>query len=80
MRYFYECGICECLHPCGFTDDCRDEANRFVIDQLDEKYGALNWTAVPMDDADKFPADDADVPAVDPRAEESIPEYDDPAD
>jgi hypothetical protein len=34
---------------------CRDDANRFALDQLDERLGALNWTAVPMDEADDFP-------------------------
>jgi hypothetical protein len=55
MFYFYECGICDCLHPAKFEGDCRDDNNRFNADQLDQKYGPENWTAVPMSEADQWP-------------------------
>lgn len=56
MYYFYECGICNALHPCKFAGDCRDDGNRYSGDELDERYGPENWTAVPMEEADKWPA------------------------
>lgn len=32
MKYFFECGGCDCYHPLGFTGDCRDDENRFNFD------------------------------------------------
>jgi hypothetical protein len=29
-KKFYECGICDCLHPWDWNGDCRDDANRFA--------------------------------------------------
>jgi hypothetical protein len=54
--YFYECGICDCLHPCGYQGDCRDDLHRHFADELDAKYGDENWVAVPMGEADAWPA------------------------
>lgn len=31
---YYECGICDHLHPWGFNGDCRDDANRFCSDEV----------------------------------------------
>lgn len=56
MKYFYECGICECLHPAWFNGDCREDNNRFFVDELDEVLGAENWAAVSMSEADEWPA------------------------
>lgn len=56
QRYYYECGICDCLHPCGFTGDCRDDGNRFALDELDEEYGWDNVNIVSMEEADDYPA------------------------
>ena len=36
MRYFYECGGCDHLHPLGWTGDCRDDTQRYTSDVLDE--------------------------------------------
>lgn len=33
-RKFYECGICSCIHPWDWNGDCRDDANRFSLDDL----------------------------------------------
>jgi hypothetical protein len=44
---FYHCGICECYHPINWDGDCRDDANRFAPDELDEKYGS-EWGEVSM--------------------------------
>lgn len=53
--YFYECDICNALHPCQFDGDCREDAARFFGDLLDDEYGSENWTAVSMDEADDYP-------------------------
>jgi hypothetical protein len=45
---FYECGICDCWHSLLWDGDCRDDANRFACDELDEALGAFNWDAVDM--------------------------------
>lgn len=60
MYYFYECGICDALHPCQFNGDCRDDLNRHYTDELDAEYGDEHWTAVSMDEADDWPAYDSD--------------------
>ena len=46
MSEFYHCGICECFHPAGWNGDCRDDANRFHPDQLDELHGGAGWREV----------------------------------
>lgn len=56
MYYYYDCGICGCLHPAQFAGDCRDDANRFASDELDEKHGAYGWTEIEMVNADNYPA------------------------
>lgn len=33
---FYECGICDHLHPTNWSGDCRDDANRFLPDSGSE--------------------------------------------
>jgi hypothetical protein len=62
---FYECGICGQMHPQAWNSDCRDDANRFTIMDIEEKYGiqraeALNddpsnygWEQVNMVDPDQ---------------------------
>lgn len=60
IYYFYECGICDQLHPCGFAGDRRDDANRFALDELEERYGYENVVTVPMDEADDWPATTTD--------------------
>ena len=45
---FYECGCCGCWHPANWDGDCRDDANRFAADELDEMYGSFDWEAVDM--------------------------------
>lgn len=54
--YFYECSICDCLHPCGFAGDCRDDNNRFALDELEKRYGWSNVFVVSMEEADDYPA------------------------
>ena len=33
MKY-YECGICDHLHPWEFNGDCRDDSNRLTFDDI----------------------------------------------
>ena len=40
---YYECGICECIHPWDFHGDCRDDNNRFAQDELDERHDPYGW-------------------------------------
>lgn len=49
---FYECGCCEYLHPVAWDGDCRDDANRFSLDQLDDKYGYDGWEELFPGDSD----------------------------
>lgn len=48
MKKYYRCGICDCYHPLEWDGDCRDDANRFAADELDEKHGPFGWEEVPM--------------------------------
>lgn len=34
MTRFYECGICDHLHPWEWAGDCRDDANRLTKDHV----------------------------------------------
>lgn len=46
---YYQCGICNHYHPAAeWNGDCRDDANRFRSEQLDERHGADGWVEVPM--------------------------------
>jgi hypothetical protein len=48
MKQYYECGICSCFHPIEWDADCRDDANRFAMDELDEKHkGEWSWVDMP---------------------------------
>lgn len=40
---FYECGICDGIHPWGFNGDCRDDANRLTLDDLTFDDELLSW-------------------------------------
>lgn len=56
MRYFYECGICDHLHPCQFMGDCRDDSNRFTDEDVETRFAAEGYEIVPMNEADDWPA------------------------
>lgn len=47
---YYECGICGHYHPLEWDGDCRDDANRFTIMEVEEKHGeeGIGWEEVPM--------------------------------
>jgi hypothetical protein len=33
-KVFIECGSCGCYHPDDFWGDCRDDENRYALDEL----------------------------------------------
>lgn len=33
---FYECGICDCYHRWTWNGDCREDGERFTLDQIPE--------------------------------------------
>lgn len=45
---FYECGICGMYHPASWNGDCRDDANRFDLGDLETLYGD-DWQEVDME-------------------------------
>lgn len=47
---YYECGICDHVHPWDFDGDCRDDANRFTAEALDAKHGPHGYELLPMDE------------------------------
>lgn len=47
---YYECGICDHYHSVKWNGDCREDANRFTMDELDAKHGTHGWESVPMED------------------------------
>lgn len=36
---FYECGCCGQCHPTAWNGDCRDDASRFTLQQLEAAHG-----------------------------------------
>ena len=42
MKY-YECGICDCIHPWDFVGDCRDDQNRLSYDNLSDDAHVYSW-------------------------------------
>lgn len=42
-RKYYECGICDCIHPWNWDGDCRDDANRLSLEQLGLDDELLSW-------------------------------------
>ena len=47
---FYDCGICGHLHPVIWDGDCRDDNNRYSVDELDSEFGAFGWDEVSMEE------------------------------
>jgi hypothetical protein len=47
---FYSCGICGHFHPAEWDGDCRDDENRFLLEDIEEKYGEefVGWQEVEM--------------------------------
>ncbi len=40
---FVDCGSCGHYHRTEYAGDCRDDAERFTADDLDERYGENGW-------------------------------------
>jgi hypothetical protein len=40
---FYECGICDHLHPWDWDGDCRDDLNRFTGDEIPDDAQVSTW-------------------------------------
>lgn len=36
---YYDCGICDHIHPWTWNGDCRDDDNRYTLDALAAKLG-----------------------------------------
>jgi hypothetical protein len=47
---YTSCGCCEHYHPIAFAGDCRDDANRFSAQDLDDKHGPEGWMHDDPDD------------------------------
>jgi hypothetical protein len=47
---YYECGICGHCHPWDWSADCRDDANRFTNQELDDKHGQDGWECRSMEE------------------------------
>ncbi len=43
MEKFYECGICECIHPWEWNGDCREDAARFFCDTIPPDAELYPW-------------------------------------
>lgn len=45
MTRFYECGICEHLHPWEWAGDCRDDSSRFTHKEVEAlpNYDIVLW-------------------------------------
>lgn len=58
MKLFYNCGICDCYHPAEWNGDCRDDANRFAMDELDAAHGPFGWEEIPMPGSEESQPDE----------------------
>lgn len=46
----YQCGICDHWHRAAWDGDCRDDAERFTLDEVETHFGneGSGWIEVPM--------------------------------
>ena len=42
-KKFYECGICDHIHPWEFDGDCRNDATRLTMDNVGFDDELLTW-------------------------------------
>lgn len=56
---YYCCGVCNHYHPVEWNGDCREDANRFTIGQLDKKHGSLDWNESPMPGSEDDPVQES---------------------
>ena len=40
---FYECGICDSIHPWDWNGDCRDDANRLTLEDIPVDAPLMSW-------------------------------------
>lgn len=40
---FYECGICESIHPWEWDDDCREDSNRLTLEDIPQDALLMSW-------------------------------------
>ena len=40
---YEECGCCGMIHRAGYDGDCRNDEERFSLEQLDDRHGPLGW-------------------------------------
>ena len=52
VAVFFECGQCGHWHARDLPGnvDCRADAHRFTLDELDEHYGAGRWEEITLDE------------------------------
>jgi hypothetical protein len=50
MKHFYECGICGAWHDNDWHGDCREDAARFTLEEIEAEHGeeGIGWIEVPM--------------------------------
>lgn len=49
-RVYYECGICGHVHPWNWNGDCREDANRFSLNDLDDRFSEDGYELRSMED------------------------------
>lgn len=51
----YECGICGHYHRAAWNGDCREDAERFTLDDINNLFGneGSGWEEVPMPGTDQ---------------------------
>jgi hypothetical protein len=55
MKY-YECGICDHIHPWDWYGDCRGDANRLTLDDIPQDAELLSWEERCEADCMRWPA------------------------
>jgi len=48
LPQYYFCGCCNSYHRNNFNGDCRNDAERFDSDQLNQLHGSFGWEEVDM--------------------------------
>jgi len=51
---YYDCGICGQYHPIEWNGDCREDASRFTLDELDSEHLVASCP-VPKEEGDDGP-------------------------
>lgn len=51
---YYECGICDHMHDALWDGDCRENAARFNVEDIDALHGDMGWEEIDMGDVDDW--------------------------